>query len=253
MSYGTFDWKSTAEILQELQREYDKQQAEYDRSTLRYIGNVSKSKWYLAGPMTGRDNNNYDLFHDAAKWLSEQYEVEVVNPADAFDGDQSRSQAEYYADCLPKLTECSHIVFLPEWWQSAGAKIEYALAKQIDIEMSELKPYWFRDEHNDLVHEEGEWELTEGVQPPVGHEGDRLVYGARRDSYKDPRIDFEGTAKMWSAIVGKDIPIESVPLMMIALKMNRLINNPGHEDSMHDIVGYVSCYQWMDRVKRSGE
>lgn len=205
--------------------------------------------FYIAGPMRGRPNKNYDAFNKLAYYLQFKLEVNVVNPANSFAGDQNKELKDYFSEELPQLTECDAIVFLPEWWQSSGAKIEYALAKELGLRMYEAVD----TDPDETDAQYYDFEITEGVQPPVGHEGDRLVYGARRDAYKDPRIDFEGTAKMWSAIVGADITLEMVPMMMICLKLNRLRNNPTHEDSLYDIVGYASTLQWINRVKDEGQ
>lgn len=52
------------------------------------------------------------------------------------------------------------------------------------------------------------------------------------------------TARMWSAIVGKQILPEKVLLCMVCLKLVREKNNPKY-DNVIDMVGYLKLYSDM--------
>ena len=73
-------------------------------------------------------------------------------------------------------------------------------------------------------------------------EADEIVNGARQKDYGSPKVNFERTAKMWSAILGIEIEWHQVPACLIALKLARLVNEPMHEDSWRDIAGYAGTW-----------
>ena len=93
-------------------------------------------KIYLAGPMTGYDNLNWDAFFRKEREL-EQQGWEVVNPArlDAESGlDPTRAMGEYdYTECalrdVQALLSCQAIYLMADWQHSKGACWERALAK----------------------------------------------------------------------------------------------------------------------------
>ena len=72
---------------------------------------------------------------------------------------------------------------------------------------------------------------------------EELIHGARNADYGHPLDDFSKTAKMWSAILGVDVTAEQIALCMICVKISRLRNSPGHQDSIIDIAGYAGTYE----------
>lgn len=71
-------------------------------------------------------------------------------------------------------------------------------------------------------------------------EVESTVNGDRKDSYGDAMESFSRIAAMWSAITGGRLLPSDVALMMIALKVSRLITDPGKRDSWVDIAGYAA-------------
>jgi hypothetical protein len=61
--------------------------------------------------------------------------------------------------------------------------------------------------------------------------------------YGHPRDDFSRTAKIWSGILGIEVTPEQIALCMIGVKMSRLAQTPGHDDSILDMAGYTWCYE----------
>lgn len=62
----------------------------------------------------------------------------------------------------------------------------------------------------------------------------------RRDDYGDPAEQFRAIADRWSITLGTPITPAQVALCMIDLKLARLAYDPGHVDSMVDVIGYAA-------------
>lgn len=66
------------------------------------------------------------------------------------------------------------------------------------------------------------------------------VLDERQKQYGNPYPNFARIGRMWGAILNRDaIPAHEVALMMGALKTIRIANDPGHEDSWIDLLGYI--------------
>lgn len=66
------------------------------------------------------------------------------------------------------------------------------------------------------------------------------VLEGRRDDYGDPAEQFRAIADRWSITLGTPITPSQVALCMIDLKLARLAYDPGHVDSMVDVIGYAA-------------
>jgi len=89
------------------------------------------AKVYIAGPMTGLPEFNFPAFHAAAaEWRAAGWEV--MNPADAFDGDATRPYKDYVDADLEMLATCDAIAMLPGWDgpNARGAMWERAVARR---------------------------------------------------------------------------------------------------------------------------
>lgn len=184
---------------------------------------------YVSGPMEGYPGHNFEAFNATALLLRE-LGYEVVNPAENFDGrtDVARRVA-LRRDVELMSADCNAIVFLDGWQNSAGARLEYNIARELEFEFIDL---------------EGD---TVSTVEPVELEASRIVRnGERQRNYGHPNQDFSRTAGMWSAFLGVDISMQDVALMMGMLKMSRLKSTPGHRDSNVDLIGYAICYERLD-------
>jgi len=74
--------------------------------------------------------------------------------------------------------------------------------------------------------------------PILGHTA--KVLEERRDDYGDPAEQFRAIADRWSITLGTPITPSQVALCMIDLKLARLAYDPGHVDSMVDVIGYAA-------------
>ena len=66
------------------------------------------------------------------------------------------------------------------------------------------------------------------------------VLEERRDDYGDPAEQFRAIADRWSITLGMPITPSQVALCMIDLKLARLAYDPGHVDSIVDVIGYAA-------------
>lgn len=89
---------------------------------------------YIAGPMTGLPGYNYAAFNHAAAHLRALGHT-VENPAEN-PVPPCQSWAGYMRLGLRQLTHCDTIALLPNWPDSRGAQIEYALAVQLDYHIT---------------------------------------------------------------------------------------------------------------------
>jgi hypothetical protein len=69
------------------------------------------------------------------------------------------------------------------------------------------------------------------------HEAAEIV-AQRRQQYGPPAGHFEQVARRWSSTIGTPIQPEQVLLCQLDLKLVRLAHDPGHRDSLVDLIGY---------------
>lgn len=85
---------------------------------------------YIAGPMTGYPDCNFQAFHAAAERLAAAGWA-VFNPAENFGGRKDLPREEYLRLDLAALAQCDAIAMLPGWEDSRGAKLEYLVAHEM--------------------------------------------------------------------------------------------------------------------------
>lgn len=73
----------------------------------------------------------------------------------------------------------------------------------------------------------------------IADKAEKIIFGDREKTYGDPGKNLSIIAGMWSAYLGVEITPHHVCDMMIQLKLVRLKNNPDHEDSKVDVIGYA--------------
>ena len=65
------------------------------------------------------------------------------------------------------------------------------------------------------------------------------IVAQRRQQYGPPAEHFEQVARRWSLTVGTSVMPEQVLLCQLELKLARLAHDPGHRDSLVDLIGYT--------------
>lgn len=93
---------------------------------------------YVAGPMTGLPNFNYDAFHDAAGRLREMGH-EVENPAENVN--ESGEWIEWMKLALAQVLRCDGIALLDGWESSAGATLEVHVATNLKLIVGPLSEW----------------------------------------------------------------------------------------------------------------
>ena len=108
----------------------------YDRTEMFTMKN-GKVCVYIAGPMTGYENWNFDQFNAAEAILRERG-YEVINPA-------SFGSEDSWQDCLRRdfkhiMEFCDIIMTLPNWHESRGATLEVFVCSQIGMPVESFTP-----------------------------------------------------------------------------------------------------------------
>jgi hypothetical protein len=90
---------------------------------------------------------------------------------------------------------------------------------------------------------------------PLHHAAE--VLAQRRHEYGPPAEHFKQVAGRWSLTLGTAVRPEQVVLCLLDLKVARLAHDPGHRDSLIDLIGYgVVLHELMhdaSAAKRSAE
>jgi hypothetical protein len=82
--------------------------------------------------------------------------------------------------------------------------------------------------------------------PTVLDKAGEIIYGDREKTYGSPQKNFDCIAAMWTAFLRNRFGFEDkltskdVCYLMALLKVARLANNPAHEDSVVDGIGYLA-------------
>lgn len=67
------------------------------------------------------------------------------------------------------------------------------------------------------------------------------VNGKREQDYGSPEDNFKTIADLWTAYKGTPFSTVDVAMMMALLKIGRIKNGGGTEDSFVDLAGYAAC------------
>ena len=194
---------------------------------------------YIAGPMTGHPEHNFPAFHSAAGRLHEAG-YEVVNPADNFGGRTDLPRSSYLRADVVLLLQCDAMAVLPGWETSLGAKLEYLLARELQMPIFDAETLQSLDSLPDAKV------VLSGIRggESILDEAKRITTTTRHGDYGHPADDFARTARMWSGILAnklrddEQVTAMDVPLCMIAVKLARQAHRH-KRDNLVDIAGYA--------------
>ena len=94
-------------------------------------------KIYISGPMSGLPDFNFQKFEKAGKYLTKKYpERIIINPHKIHRNNRKDLQYSYYMrNDIKALCDCDSIYMLENWNLSPGAKLEYAIATALKLEI----------------------------------------------------------------------------------------------------------------------
>lgn len=199
---------------------------------------------YISGPMTGYPGCNFAAFHDAAERLA-RAGWDVLNPADNFGGRTDLPREAYLRLDLTMLAQCGAIALLPEWEESRGAKLEYAVARELGCAVIDASTLQVIENAPTPVLSLQRLKLAEPQRDEsILDEAKRVTEGMRRVEYGEPADDFGRAAHMWTGILarklreGQAISAMDIPLCMVAIKLARQSHHH-KRDNLVDIAGYA--------------
>lgn len=102
-------------------------------------------KLYIAGPMSGIPNYNFEAFHLAAEIVRGRGHV-VVCPAESFGGEKTLPMGDYARYDTHALLQMDGLVLLAGWERSPGACTEVALAHWLGLFFFEIGWHEFTGE-----------------------------------------------------------------------------------------------------------
>jgi len=192
---------------------------------------------YLAGPRTGLHDYNRRAFQEATADLRGRG-WKIVSPTELDspeDGMGSASDGRPLPDAtyLDGLRRCiaamiaeplDAVIVLDGWEDSRGAEVETTLARGLGVPILR-------------------YPLLESVDPEprvesVLQEAERIVNGARADSYGHPADHSQKVADLWCSAFGWNADAYRVNLAMVLFKVARADVGKSR-DSLVDVAGYA--------------
>lgn len=95
---------------------------------------------YISGKISGLPDLNKPAFAAATRELRSRGFI-VRNPHEICEGIPEEQWAECMKLNIKVMMECNIILFLDDWYDSRGAKIEYRLAQDLNIFTEMYKTY----------------------------------------------------------------------------------------------------------------
>ncbi len=204
---------------------------------------LNKQTIYIAGPMRGYPEYNFEAFHAADLYL-QSLGWDTINPAqvdinNGFDPKTpqytliGKDLEDFIIRDIHLVLSADAVAILPGWEKSKGVAVEIAIAKYTNI------PIYVYPGMALLGHEDV---LVEALR--ITSAG-----GDRQANYGPPDQDFARTAKMWSALKGVEFESREVAMFIIALKLSRETHQKKRDNAV-DIAGYARC---MDICRQMSE
>jgi hypothetical protein len=79
------------------------------------------------------------------------------------------------------------------------------------------------------------------------------ILNKRQQMYGPPEDNLMRIAKRWSLTLGQEITPQQAALCMLDVKLARLTRDPGHYDSIMDVVGYAACLDEINRYQEEAD
>lgn len=92
-------------------------------------------KIYIAGKITGLPLSEVKEKFKHHSELLQLKGYTAVNPIEVSPFHASKTWYDYMKDCIVALMDCEAIYLLEDWGQSKGARLEYAIAKELGLDI----------------------------------------------------------------------------------------------------------------------
>lgn len=92
-----------------------------------------KPRVYIAGKISGMDKAEAIELFEVAQLVIEVQGHEAVNPFEVSEESPRKEWHDYMGECHRALLMCQAVLMLPNWHNSRGARIEYAVAREMGI------------------------------------------------------------------------------------------------------------------------
>ncbi|TDL99594.1 MAG: hypothetical protein C4K58_06800 [Flavobacteriaceae bacterium] len=91
---------------------------------------------YISGKISGEQESSYFVkFKNAQIYLETLGFEEVVNPLDIHGTNPVKSWEEFMVTDIEALFSCTAVYFLKDWQDSKGARIEFAIAREMGLDL----------------------------------------------------------------------------------------------------------------------
>lgn len=239
-------------------------------------GAVEGTVIYIAGPMTGYENFNYESFNAVEKQLRRGGYYKINNPASHYGGRQDLSWELYLTAALHTVMDSEAIIALPGWMDSPGARLEIAVATAMGhVTYSAIAEPdgGYRFVRRDIGDAKGmvaallgmgrhplipsQTSQTQQTQMPH-EEAAFLVHGDRQADYGHPYDNYKRLSLVWTGLLDdrlkthEVITPEDCTMMLAAMKLVRQMNHP-KRDNIVDTHGYLMVHDMIgeERVRRA--
>lgn len=113
------------------------------------ICNLRCAVIYISGPITGIENWKENFLAAQKALDEEEMNFCIVNPVEISNrldtnfeklGFGTPDYADYMRKDIEQLVSCDAVCMLPGWKRSRGARLEYRIAKILNMQVLEFKP-----------------------------------------------------------------------------------------------------------------
>lgn len=205
-----------------------------------------KKTIYIAGPMRGYPQFNFDAFHEADIVLKgrgwntinpAQLDIdEGFNPCVPQETLTKKDLEDFIVRDIHMVLSADAVVLLEGWEKSKGVAVEIAIANYSGIPLyiyPEMKELAFK---MNLINSPDLNMKSEDIL----EEALRITKGDRQNQYGPPNQDFARTAAMWSALKGIKFSTTDVADFQICIKLSRNTHQK-KRDNYIDVAGYARC------------
>ena len=97
---------------------------------------LKKQKVYLSMPISGYQiEERIKTAEKIKKLMEEKDNIDIITPFDASPYDPAKPYGDCMHNCIKELIDCDAVVFLPDWYQSNGCRIEAEVARGCGLQM----------------------------------------------------------------------------------------------------------------------